>query len=180
MRCISRAAYDRLRLPTRRSPRSWWPSTNSTPRGGCAVRKRRANPGGRRAPADGGDEVRKLLENILAALRFSKHRVTAQWQQEEVWIAEVEATFELRDWLALKVLPRAFVLRNGTRWDHRSAHLRVARALVRQPRQPRGGHVDRRTLGRLSVRRCPRRFGEPRSGRQHQITMVRLCDDSGC
>ncbi len=62
---------------------------------------------------EGIDEVRELLGSFLAALRSSAHRVTAEWRQEEVWIAEVEATYELRDWSVLRALPRAMVLRQG-------------------------------------------------------------------
>jgi hypothetical protein len=66
---------------------------------------------GRRA--QGREAVRDLLRDFLAALRSSTHRITAQWQHENVWIAEVEATYELRDWRQLTALPRAFVLRDG-------------------------------------------------------------------
>lgn len=66
---------------------------------------------GRRA--EGTDAVRKLITEFLAALRSTTHRITAQWHQNNVWIAEVEASYELRDWLRLEALPRAFVLRDG-------------------------------------------------------------------
>jgi hypothetical protein len=66
---------------------------------------------GRRA--DGADAVRELLGDFVAALRTTAHRVTAQWQQDDVWFAEVEADYELQDWTQIKALPRAFVLRTG-------------------------------------------------------------------
>jgi hypothetical protein len=66
---------------------------------------------GRRA--NGAEEVRELLLEFLEMLRSSAHRITAQWHPDNVWIAEVEASYELRDWMRLEALPRAFVLRDG-------------------------------------------------------------------
>ncbi len=66
---------------------------------------------GRRA--SGHDEMHRLLGDFLGALRSTAHRVTAQWHQDNVWIAEADATYELRDWLQLGPLPRAFILRDG-------------------------------------------------------------------
>jgi SnoaL-like protein len=66
---------------------------------------------GRRA--DGIEAVRELLTDFLAGLRSTSHRTTAQWHEGDVWIAEVEATYELMDWLQTSPLPRAFVLRQG-------------------------------------------------------------------
>ena len=63
---------------------------------------------GRRA--EGRDAVRALLGEVLGALRAATHRITAEWHQDNVWIAEVEADYELQDWLQLKGLPRALVL----------------------------------------------------------------------
>lgn len=63
--------------------------------------------------AEGQAEVRQLLETFMATLRSTSHRVLAQWHQGDVWIAEVEASYELRDWLQLKALPRAFILHQG-------------------------------------------------------------------
>ena len=64
---------------------------------------------GRRA--EGTEAVRQLLGDFLGQLRSTTHRITAQWHQEDVWIAEVDASYELRDWLQLNGLPRAFVVR---------------------------------------------------------------------
>lgn len=66
---------------------------------------------GRRA--EGFGAVRALLADYLAALRSTSHRITAQWHEDDVWIAEVEANYELRDWLQISALPRAFFLREG-------------------------------------------------------------------
>jgi hypothetical protein len=61
--------------------------------------------------AEGSSAVGELLKVFFARLRSSAHRITAQWHLENVWIAEVEASYELRDWLQMNALPRAFVLR---------------------------------------------------------------------
>jgi hypothetical protein len=75
---------------------------------------------GRRAA--GAGEVRELLTELLAALRSTTHRITAEWHLDDVWIAEVDADFELQDFLELKALPRVFILRTT---DGRIADLRV-------------------------------------------------------
>ena len=62
--------------------------------------------------AIGIEAVREQLAEFLDLLRSSAHRITAQWHQQNVWIAEVEATYELKDRLKV-TLPRAFVLRDG-------------------------------------------------------------------
>jgi hypothetical protein len=67
---------------------------------------------GRRA--EGLDAVRKLVTDFLAELRSTSHRITAQWHEGDAWIAEVEASYELRDWLQLNRLPRIFVARVGS------------------------------------------------------------------
>jgi hypothetical protein len=66
---------------------------------------------GRRA--EGIEAIRALLSDFLGQLRSTTHVTTARWQQDDVWIAEVDASYELRDWLKLTDLPRVFVLRNG-------------------------------------------------------------------
>ncbi len=66
---------------------------------------------GRRAAGKGA--VRELLTDFVATVRSTTHTITAQWHQDNVWIAEVEATYELRDLLKISALPRAFVLREG-------------------------------------------------------------------
>ena len=66
---------------------------------------------GRRA--EGTDAVRQLFADFLGQLRATTHRITAQWHEDDVWIAEVEAGYELRDWLQLNGLACAFILRVG-------------------------------------------------------------------
>jgi hypothetical protein len=66
---------------------------------------------GRRSAGTTG--MRELLTDFLTALRSSTHRITAQWHEDDVWIAEVDATYELRDLTRLGVLPRAFIVRAG-------------------------------------------------------------------
>ena len=66
---------------------------------------------GRRA--EGTEAVGQLFAEFLGQLRSTTHRITAQWNEEDVWIAEVDASYELRDWLALNALPRAFIVRAG-------------------------------------------------------------------
>jgi hypothetical protein len=75
---------------------------------------------GRRAA--GTEEVRELVTELLAALRTTTHRITAEWDLHGVWIAEVEADYELQDFLVLKALPRVFILRTSA---GRIADLRV-------------------------------------------------------
>jgi uncharacterized protein (TIGR02246 family) len=65
---------------------------------------------GRRA--EGAAAVRELLSDFLAAILQTTHRISAQWHQDDVWIAEVEATYELKDRVRVR-RPRAFVLRDG-------------------------------------------------------------------
>jgi SnoaL-like domain len=66
---------------------------------------------GRRA--EGTAAARELFNDFVAAVRSASHTITAQWHQDDVWIAEVEATYELRDRLKIDALPRACVLREG-------------------------------------------------------------------
>jgi hypothetical protein len=75
---------------------------------------------GRRAV--GTEAVHELLTTLLAPLRSTNHRITAQWHEDNVWIAEVDADYELQDWLELKALPRVFIARTG---DGGIADLRV-------------------------------------------------------
>ena len=63
--------------------------------------------------ADGSDAMRELLSNFFGTLRSMSHHITAQWHVDNVWIAEVDGSYELRDWLQLNALPRAFVVRDG-------------------------------------------------------------------
>jgi SnoaL-like domain len=66
---------------------------------------------GRRSDGEAG--VRAMLTDFDAMVRSTTHRITAQWHKDDVWIAEVEASYELRDWSKIGALPRACVLREG-------------------------------------------------------------------
>ena len=63
--------------------------------------------------AEGTQAVRELVTSLIAELRSTSHRIVAQWHVDDVWIAEVEASYELRDWLRVSALPRAYVVREG-------------------------------------------------------------------
>jgi SnoaL-like domain len=62
---------------------------------------------------EGVEAVRELVGDFLSTLRSTTHRITAQWHQDDTWIAELEASYELQDYLQLKALPRAVVVRMG-------------------------------------------------------------------
>jgi hypothetical protein len=66
---------------------------------------------GRRA--QGHEQAAALLREFMSALRRTSHEVTAQWRFDDVWIAEVQATYELTDYYATGPLPRAFIARFG-------------------------------------------------------------------
>lgn len=63
--------------------------------------------------AQGAEELRSLLSEFFGALRSTTHTITAEWHQDNVWIAELDASYELRDWLQLSELPRVFIVREG-------------------------------------------------------------------
>jgi hypothetical protein len=63
--------------------------------------------------ADGSDAVRALVTDFMGGVRSMTHRITAHWHLHDVWIAEVDATYELSDWLQTAALPRAFIVRAG-------------------------------------------------------------------
>jgi len=62
----------------------------------------------------GSYAVRELLTGLVSLLRTSAHHITAQWHQQNVWIAEVEATYELKEDMLKITRPRAFVLYDGS------------------------------------------------------------------
>lgn len=66
---------------------------------------------GRRA--EGVEAVRALIGELIASLRSTSHRITAQWHLDDFWIAEVDVGYELTDWMRLSGLPRAFFVRTG-------------------------------------------------------------------
>jgi hypothetical protein len=63
--------------------------------------------------AEGRQAVGQLLKDFLSQLRSTTHQVTSQWHEGDTWIAEVRATYELRDWLLIENLPRAFFVQMG-------------------------------------------------------------------
>jgi hypothetical protein len=63
--------------------------------------------------AEGHPEVSHLLNEFLSVLRSTFHEITAQWHEGDTWIAEVLASYELRDRLRLEQLRRAFFVRTG-------------------------------------------------------------------
>jgi SnoaL-like domain len=63
--------------------------------------------------AEGRPAVTRLLTDFLSVLRSTRHEITAQWHQDEMWFAEALASYELRDWLRLERLRRAFFVRAG-------------------------------------------------------------------
>jgi hypothetical protein len=72
--------------------------------------------------AEGLDAVRAVLSKLFADLRAATYRITAQWHPEEdVWIAEVDATYDLSEHGRRGPYPRAIVLRGS----HGIAELRV-------------------------------------------------------
>jgi hypothetical protein len=64
---------------------------------------------GRRA--HGVTQVRDLLADFFSGLRSTSHKVVAEWHQAETWMAELEAEYELRNWLRIDGVPRALFLR---------------------------------------------------------------------
>jgi hypothetical protein len=67
---------------------------------------------GRRA--DGRDAARELIADFMAQVRSTTHTITAQWHQDNVWIAESDADYVLKDWLELARLPRVFIARTAS------------------------------------------------------------------
>jgi len=66
---------------------------------------------GRRA--EGAEAVRELLGSLLGTLRSATHAIRSEWHLDGVWIAEVDATYELHDGLRTAPLPRAFIVHVG-------------------------------------------------------------------
>jgi SnoaL-like protein len=79
--------------------------------------------------AEGIDAVRTLLAGFLGDLRSASYRITGQWQDGDVWIAEIEGEYELRDQSQTGALARALLLHHG---PEGIAHARVYGAHERQ------------------------------------------------
>jgi hypothetical protein len=69
------------------------------------------SPDGRRA--QGADAIRSLITEVTAELRGVSFRVTAEWQAGDTWVAELAATYELRDYAQIGPVPRAVIARVG-------------------------------------------------------------------
>jgi hypothetical protein len=95
--------------------------------------------------AAGHPALARLLGDFLAGLRSTSHEIVAQWHQDDVWIAEVLASYELRDWLRLEHLPRVFIVESG------SDGIRAVRVYGANERQltDRPDHEPMRVGGRM-------------------------------
>jgi hypothetical protein len=91
--------------------------------------------------AEGAPAVRQLLTEFFGALRSTSHHITAQWHEDTVWIAEVDSSYELQDWLQMTALPRVFILRDG---PHGFVDLRVYGARERPITEHRTGEEGTR------------------------------------
>ena len=61
--------------------------------------------------ADGRESIRTVLGDFFGGLRSTSHKVISEWHEGDTWIAEVEANYELRNWLRVEGIPRAVFLR---------------------------------------------------------------------
>jgi hypothetical protein len=64
--------------------------------------------------AEGHEQLREALRSFVSELRATRHDVTAEWNPEaDVWIAELTALYELRDFNQLGPFRRAIVVHSG-------------------------------------------------------------------
>ena len=64
--------------------------------------------------AEGHEELNVALRGFMSELRATSHELTAEWHPEpQVWIAELTAVYELRDFNQLGPFRRAIVVRTG-------------------------------------------------------------------
>ena len=110
----------------------------------------RMTPGCRLLSADGRraegiEAASELLGEFVSQLRSTAHRITAHWHIDDVWIAEVEADYELADRLLLTAVPRAFVIREQ---DGAIADVRVYGAHERRLADHGGDDEGMRIAGR--------------------------------
>jgi hypothetical protein len=61
--------------------------------------------------ASGPEQIRAFLSDLFAGLRSTSHKVIGGWHDGDTWIAEIEAAYELRNWLRVDAVPRAVFLR---------------------------------------------------------------------
>jgi SnoaL-like domain len=110
----------------------------------CAPDCRLTTADGRQA--EGRAETGQLLSRFLSQIRSTSHEITSHWHVDDAWIAEVLASYELRDWLKIEGLPRVFVLRSGPEGVH---DIRVYGANERSLSDHGGGDDVVRIGGRL-------------------------------
>jgi ketosteroid isomerase-like protein len=64
--------------------------------------------------AEGTEQVRASISDFVADLSANTHEITSEWHPEDgVWIAEVRATYDLKEHGRRGPYPRAIVLRGG-------------------------------------------------------------------
>jgi hypothetical protein len=64
--------------------------------------------------AEGREHVRELLATFLGGLRSSHHALDAEWNPADgVWVAQVSASYELKDFSRRGPFQRAIILRAG-------------------------------------------------------------------
>ena len=63
--------------------------------------------------AQGIEDARRLLAEVLAALRSVEHEISRQWHEGDVWFGEGSATYELQDWFKMRARRRALVVQAG-------------------------------------------------------------------
>ncbi len=77
-------------------------------------------PDGRLMTTDGrvandNQQVRHLITEFVGDLRATAHHVTAEWHPEaDLWIAELDATYELTNYAQLGPFSRAMFLREDS------------------------------------------------------------------
>lgn len=61
---------------------------------------------------EGAEDVSEMLTELFDALRSTAHRIISQWHVDDVWIAELEADYELKSDAQVRRLPRAIIWRS--------------------------------------------------------------------
>jgi hypothetical protein len=65
--------------------------------------------------AEGSDEVRSVIRRFMDDLSAMTYQITSEWHPEdEVWIAEIQATYDLKDHGRRGPYPRVMVVRSGS------------------------------------------------------------------
>jgi len=84
---------------------------------------------------EGAGAVSNMIVELFEVVRSTSHRILTQWQLDDVWIAELEANYELTNDARIGGLPRAMFWRsqpNGSAVLHiYGAHERDIRAFGR-------------------------------------------------